>query len=208
MIESFRTMEQYHEERFLAELRGKPSEMSWQALTGTAFHELLAHPEKYNGGSLYAYHGRLGTYTWDAEQVNKILATIDRRGVMECKIVADRTVEGTPVQLVAKADFVLGSCVTDYKCKFGSWSTDDYAPSAQWRLYLDMFGCESFEYRVFEMKEPDEANHVVIKSMDDFRFYRYAALEHDCQQMLEDFVRWLKANGLPNGPVNPWGGKK
>jgi hypothetical protein len=101
-----------------------------------------------------------------------------------------------PVLLQGTCDHINGLAIRDAKCRFSTPAVADYEPSLQWRLYVLLFHATSFTYDLFAMREPDDAGLVVVRETLSCRFWRYAALEADCQRWLLSFADWAEARGL------------
>lgn len=159
---------------------------------GLAFGRVLEDPERYRVPLGYVFDdaGFL-EYQFSPSTIDPCLALIDRRGVLEAKA-AKRY--GT-VDVVAKADHLLGAHLSEFKTTSSTFDFDKYAASCQWRFYLDIFEAAVVTYHVFILD--DHGNGVVtLKSIESFNLYPYPALHQDCVDLLAQFVAYVRAKGL------------
>lgn len=156
-------------------------------LLGKAFGEVLEDPDRYQVPGGYARGG----YTFGDAVMAPVLALIDRRGVFEAKA----TKAYGPIDVVAKADHLLGAHLSEFKTTSSTFDFDKYAASCQWRFMTDIFEPSTITYHVFELD--DHGNSVVdIKQIHSFNLYPYAALHHDCCDLLARFVDYVTVKGL------------
>lgn len=189
-LESFRLFLQpdqdwMTEDRLLAGLRGHGAETP-EMRRGTAFGKVLEDPDAHRVGGGYACLG----YTFGAETMAPAFAVVDRRGVFEAK--AQRTYG--PHDVVAKADHLLGTVLTEFKTSEG-FDIEKYLPSAQWRLMADIFEPSQVTYRVFVLQ--DHGNGVVeVRSVESFTVYPYATLHEECAALVREFAAYAELRGL------------
>jgi hypothetical protein len=180
------------EESLLAKLRGE-GDTTWNMHAGKAWGEILEgkgdfHPEDQR------YHFSDCSYSLADVQLAK--ATIPPGGVHECKAVVETDVDGEPVQVVAKVDYVFGSEITEFKCKWDTLDYSFYEQSLQWRFYLWAFGASSVTYRLFRFLEPDRQGRVVLADMGHVRFWPYPGLDQDCRFWIREFAHWALYRGV------------
>lgn len=191
-LESFRLFMQpdqewMTEQALLDTIRGKfvPTPA---VLLGQAFGQVLETPEAYQVP--YGYRHPLG-YTFDDATMATALALIDRRGVCEAKAVK----RYGAVDVVAKADHLLGAHLSEFKTTQSTFDFDKYAASCQWRFMVDLFEAALVTYHVFILD--DHGNGVVtLKAIESFNLYPYAALHQDCCDLLAQFVAYVTVKGL------------
>lgn len=190
-IEAFRLFmepeqEWMTEDALLAQLRGEFHTNPAIEL-GLAFGKVLEDPDRYlvpGGYRCRGYGFALGT-------IEPALALIDRRGVFEAK--AQRSYGG--VDVVAKADHIIGAHLSEFKTTGSTFNFEKYADSCQWRFMVDIFEPRKVTYHVFVLD--DHGNGVAeLKSIESFNLYPYPALHQDCCELLGQFVRYVTAKGL------------
>ncbi len=156
-------------------------------LLGKAFGMVLEDPDRYQvpGG----YH--CDSYSFSETTMAPALALIDRRGVFEAKAVK---AYGS-IDVVAKADHLFGTHLSEFKTTGSTFDFDKYADSCQWRFMADIFEPSRITYRVFELD--DHGNGVAdLKAAHSFDLYPYAALHQDCCALLARFVDYVTVKGL------------
>jgi hypothetical protein len=157
-------------------------------LLGKAFGEVLEEPDNYDVPGGFLHDG----YHFSAEMMAPVLALIDRRGVFEAK----GTKAYGPHDVVAKADHLLGTHLSEFKTTGSTFNFDKYADSCQWRFMADIFQPTRITYRVFELD--DHGNGVIELKGEPhcFDLYPYAALHADCEALLDRFVSYVTAKGF------------
>lgn len=190
-LESFRLFVQpdqewMSEDDLLATIRGEFRGSPAVAL-GQAFGKVLEDPDRFQVPGGYRCNG----YSFDEATIGPALAIIDRRGVFEAK--AQRSYGG--VDVVAKADHILGSHLSEFKTTCSSFDFDKYAASCQWRFMVDIFQPSKVTYHVF-LLDDHENGVATLKGIESFNLYPYAALHQDCCDLLRQFVDYVTAKGL------------
>lgn len=156
-------------------------------LLGTAFGKVLEDPDRFQVPGGYVY----GEYSFGEDVMAPALALMDRRGVFEAKAVKSYAA----VDVVAKADQLVGSRLIEHKTTSSTFSFDKYAESYQWRFMADIFEPSSITYHVFILD--DHGNGVAeIKSIESFNLYPYPGLHQDCCDLLGRFVAYVRSKGL------------
>lgn len=163
---------------------------------GAAFGLVLQDPDAYRVPGGYACDG----FRFEADTIERALATIDRAGLFEQK----RTARYGAHTVVAKADHLLGLDVTEFKTTT-AYNPDKYARSYQWRFLLDLFRVDLLTYRVFVVREPSLA----LGAIEEFSCVPYGALHADCARLVEAFVAFVRSRALaahlPDRPdVEEW----
>lgn len=154
---------------------------------GLAYGRVLEDPDRYLVPGGYICQG----YSFALKDVEPALAAIDRRGVFEAKGVKAYGA----VDVVAKADHLLGTHLSEFKTTGSTFDFDKYAASCQWRFMVDIFEASRVTYHVFELD--DHGNGVAeLKAVHSFNLYPYAALHQDCGDLLTGFVSYVRAKGL------------
>lgn len=174
----------------LASIRGEFAANHKIAL-GTAFGKVLEDPDRYmvpSGFRVVAYHEQ---FEFGRDVMEPCLALIDRRGVFEAK--AQKDYDG--IDVVSKADHLLGSHLGEFKTTLSSFDVGKYMDSFQWRYVADAFQPSKITYHVFCL---DEATNGVIslKDIHSFNLFPYAGLHQDCCDLLRDFCGYVTARGL------------
>ena len=156
-------------------------------LLGRAFGKVLEDPDKYLVPGGY----RCGAHSFSLATIDPALALIDRRGVCEAKAVKTYG----PIDVVAKADHLLGSHLSEFKTTVSTFDFDKYAASCQWRFMTDIFEPSRITYHVFILD--DHGNGVAdLKSIETFSLFPYAALHQDCCDLLAQFVDFVTVKDL------------
>lgn len=154
---------------------------------GLAFGKVLEDPDRYRVHAGYHCNG----YAFDDATMAPALALIDRQGVFEAKAVKAYG----PIDVVSKADHLLGAHLREFKTTTSTFSFEKYADSCQWRFMVDAFEPAIVTYHVFCLD--DHENGVVeLRSIETFNLYPYAALHQDCCNLLSEFVSYVTAKGL------------
>lgn len=167
-------------EPLLAQLRREMAP-SKPMLAGTALHAALEVAEPGEFSRLEA----LG-HTFDLE----IDGEIDLPPIRELKVTAEHVIDGVPVTVVGKVDAVLGRRVDDHKFT-SRFDPERFLASFQWRIYLDVFGADTFRWNVFEGRAIGE-RHYVIHSLHRLTCYRYPAMRDDIVRELRQFVAFAR----------------
>ena len=108
---------------------------------------------------------------------------------MQVKTVIPIRIGNLIVNLVGVADGIRGATVYDWKCtKPSGFNAEKYARSYQWRAYLEMFACQTFQYDVFEAVLSTFGETILVGAKKTLRFYRYNGMERDLRNELRDWV--------------------
>lgn len=158
-----------------------------KVLLGTAFDNVLTDPETYRVAGGF----QVGRDCFSADMMAEPLRLMDRRGVAQAKATKDYG----DVQIVAKADRLIGAELVENKTTLGSFDADKYERSAQWRLMADIFQPLQITYHVFCLKD-DESGIIDLRSIETIRFYPYDALHQDCAALVRDFRHYVQVRGL------------
>lgn len=156
-------------------------------LLGQAFGRVLESPERYRVSGGYQY----GSHFFSADMMQPAFAVIDYRGIFEAKA----TKQYGDCTVVAMADHLLGSHLSEFKTTLSTFDFDKYAASCQWRVMADIFEPTRITYRVFCLSE-DSAGITDLKSVECFDLYPYANLHRDCVDLVQQFKAFVKAKGL------------
>lgn len=154
---------------------------------GSAFGRVLEDPDQFAipGGF------QCGLFQFGRDVIEPCLALIDRRGVFEAK--ATRDYGG--IDVVAKADHLLGAHLSEYKTTLSTFDVGKYLDSYQWRFMVDIFVPSQVTYHVFCLGEA--TNGVIeLKSIETFNVWPYAACHDDCCALLDEFVGFVRLRGL------------
>ena len=154
---------------------------------GLAYGRILEAPDRFKVKGGY----QCGDYGFAESTIAPALALIDRRGVFEAKA----TKEYGDCVVVAKADHLLGSHLTEFKTTCSSFAIDKYLESCQWRFMVDLFEPSIVTYHVFCLD--DHENGVAeLRSIESFNVYPYSALHADCADLVREFRSYVVAKGL------------
>jgi len=184
-LESFRRVLQSEyavEQELIDQIAGKPFEPTWQMRAGSTWQAALC--------------GEYSTreFWFDSKMLGEARAYVGS-GLCEVKSTKILDVHGSPVALVAQVDHVRGLALQENKAKFGTPDARDYEPSLQWRAYLLVHDAASVQYNLWNFKDP-KCGYCELRSVDSFRFWRYAELEADCRRWLRAFLDWANARKL------------
>lgn len=158
---------------------------------GSAFGRVLETPEPYAvaGGYRIVVDGQ--TFEFGADVMAAPLALMDRRGVFEAKALKAYG----PVDVVAKADQIIGARLVEHKTTLSTFDFEKYADSYQWRFMADIFEPSVITYHVFCLAEAP--NGVIeLRSTETFNLYPYPDLHADCCALLDRFIEYVTARGL------------
>ena len=158
---------------------------------GSAFGLVLEDPDRYliPGGYRLSVNGE--SFAFGRDVLEPCLALIDRRGVFEAK--GTRRYGNDDV--VAKADHLLGSHLSEFKTTLSTFDVTKYLDSYQWRYMTDIFAPSQITYHVFCLKEA--TNGVVeLRGVESFNVWPYAACHEDCVALLDEFVGYVRHRGL------------
>jgi hypothetical protein len=154
---------------------------------GSAFGQVLEDPDRY----LVAGGYRCGAFAFGRDVIDPCLAVIDRRGVFEAKAVKAYD----DIDVVSKADHVLGAHLSEFKTTLSSFDVTKYMDSYQWRFMADAFQPTRITYHVFCLAEAP--NGVIeLKDIHSFNLFPYANLHQDCADLLREFCGYVTARGL------------
>lgn len=158
---------------------------------GSAFGKVLEDPLPYvaPGGFRITVNGE--AFAFGSDVMDPCLALMDRRGVFEAKGVK----RYGDVDVVAKADQLVGARLIEHKTTLSSFDFDKYAASCQWRFMVDIFEPKIVTYHVFCLSEA--ANGVIeLRTIESFNLFPYAELHQDCQGLVRRFCEYVRAKGL------------
>lgn len=101
-----------------------------------------------------------------------------------------------PIELVAKADTLIGDEVYEIKTNWSSFSFDKYTDSWQWRCYCSLFGVKRVQYQVFELRADRDG---VVSTLKDSHVFN-CSIEPDNETQLKsylgDFAFFIYNNNL------------
>lgn len=107
-----------------------------------------------------------------------------------------------PIWVHGRVDVLHGIFIRDIKTKYSAVRYDDYANSAQWRLYLDLTGLDTFYFDVFEFPGYRKDVHGCDVSALGIRPYgaieqiRYGGMEDDDRRLVRDFTDFIVRHDL------------
>lgn len=173
----FRANEDAELADLLAHLR-KETPPTEAMLAGTAFHAALEIAEPGAEFPQMEANGFLFDITVDAE--------IDLPQIREMKATRDYLIGDCLVTLVGKVDAIQGHTVFDHKLT-GRYDAERFLGSYQWRVYLEVFGANTFVWNVFEAKETGP-KHRTIHALHRLTAHRYPGMDRDVTRELSLFV--------------------
>ena len=185
-VESFRQWRDDEEadlELLLNRMRGLGGE-SEAMRAGTAFHAALEMaPTGIEVETLEA-NGHVFTFAGDFE--------IGLPKIREVRASKVYMVDGEPISISGQLDAIEGKRVEDHKTT-GRFDPDRYLTGYQWRLYLDIFGADTFRWNVFEIKQDSEdPMHWEVTATHRLEQCRYPAMTADCQALVADLARFAR----------------
>lgn len=98
-----------------------------------------------------------------------------------------------------RVDAMIGNGIVDYKST-QSFDADRLMEGYQWRLYLDMTGCECFTWKVFVIGEMGFPQQYEVIQVHELTQYRYPGISDDCSRLAREFYHFaqqLEASGMP-----------
>lgn len=101
-------------------------------------------------------------------------------------------VDKEPITISGQLDALIGKRIEDHKTT-ERFNSEAYFEGYQWRLYLDIFGCDVFRWNVFEC-EPvkNETKTYNVYGLNKLEQHRYPELGLDCQNMVAEFARFMR----------------
>ena len=101
------------------------------------------------------------------------------------------------------ADMIDGFQIRDIKTKYSQVFDSEYTNSAQWRLYLEMFGAETFHFDLFQFKGYDKSKYGMdVRGLELMRYepaitcHYYKGMEEDNRCLIDEFIKWTKIRGV------------
>lgn len=88
-----------------------------------------------------------------------------------------------------RVDGLSGRRITDYKTT-QSFDADRLLEGFQWRFYLDMADCDTFEWKVFVLRERLYREYDVVQTHDLVQ-YRYSTLHEECNRLAQNFLGFV-----------------
>lgn len=175
-----------------AQIKGQLVPESWQARVGKDIHALLDVRADFSSEQA------VGKFLIDPETFESVKAACLLPPADECLPEVKLTAFVSPAVCISgRLDLLWGNTVYDHKCKFSSWSPEDYERSLQWRFYLEMSGARTFTYNILSFYEPKKDGELLrFKGGETLRFWRYDGMRADCLNWLGMFLDWAEARGL------------
>lgn len=96
-----------------------------------------------------------------------------------------------------RVDVLHGTFIRDIKTKYSPVKYDDYANSAQWKLYLDLSDLDTFYFDLFEFpgykkdKHGYDVSSLGIRPYGAIECIRYDGMEKENQQLVCDFTDFV-----------------
>lgn len=139
---------------------------------GTAFHAAL---ERASEGITHVLTD--GGYSFDFD----IDAEISLPELREIRA----TSKYGPLLVTGKFDALDGRTIIDHKTT-AHFDAERYVSGYQWRYYLDIFGCNTFRWNVFEIREIEPRTYMV-QSYHRLEQSRYPGMHEDCMRLALEF---------------------
>lgn len=162
-------------EWLLRKLRGEEPQTE-AMMAGEAFHKILEAPD-FEEQTELACNGFEFSVLCEVELV---LPSV--RELRIEKKYGDLLVRG-------RVDGITGTTVTDYKTT-AQFDPERLLEGYQWRLYLDMTDCNSFDWKVFVLNERKERRYDVTQT-HDLSQCRYTDLRTDCERLAADYLEFI-----------------
>jgi len=190
-LESYRRVlqEEYaREDELIASIKGKPFEPNQYMLAGTAFHAILADPDKHREGDKDGGYYTSKGWFFDEETTDVAVLHV---GKGSCEVPGFKIFQTShgPITVNGICDRINGKIIRDAKA---TWSTPDaknYERSLQWKLYLQLFEADQFAYDIFAFSEPKDG-FCKLRDIVSFNLFRYPEIGADCERWVRDFVQW------------------
>lgn len=179
LFRSWRNDEELDMEWLLRHLRGEEPQ-SPQMMAGEAFHKAI---ENANLGETAELVSEPYRFYIQCE------GSVELPPYRELKIdkqYGDLLVRGRVDGLKAKT-------VTDYKTT-GQFDADRLLEGYQWRFYLDMLECDTFIWKVFVLREFDNAYAYDVTQTHELTQKRYPGMAEDCHRLAADYAEFARAN--------------
>lgn len=94
------------------------------------------------------------------------------------------------LEVTGQVDGLNGLTVIDHKTT-SKFDADRYLQGCQWRFYLDIFGADSFEWNIWEIKEQEPMVYSV-KPPQVLSVHRYPGIEDDCIKLAAQYEEFAK----------------
>lgn len=167
---------------FLAQLR-RELPATPAMLAGTALHKALEMSEPGEFEAMKA-NGHRFVFADDVE--------ISLPEIREMKVTAERWIGDVLVTLVGMVDAVHGRSVTDHKFT-QRFDPERFLNSYQWRVYLDLFDADRFDWIVYEAKEIGPCEFMVT-DVHRLTAHRYPGMSEDLNRELAAYVDFAKVH--------------
>lgn len=152
---------------------------------GTAFHRVLELAQEGAELDAVEHDGFLFTFRGDFEVALPV--------VREVRASKTYMVDGQPIVISGQCDCITGKRVEDHKTT-ARFDPDRFLEGYQWRLYLEIFGADTFRWNVFEWLEVEHEDLLAyqVRAMHRLEQHRYPGMADDCQRLVEDFARFVR----------------
>lgn len=175
---------------------------------GSAWGRILEHPARFKVPGGYRVE-KQSDHPWDRPVfvpdlvLAEALPYVDhRRGVFEAKAAQSYGA----IDVVSKADMLLGSRLYEFKSPTSGFDPDKYAESYQWRFMVDAFEPSLVTYLVFCLFIPtrndewctngDGAWQPRLEDIHEMNLYPYPGLRRDCQDLVHRFADYVRQREL------------
>ncbi len=193
-LDSFRRVLDYDyadEGELIASVKREPVIMPWYVHAGSAWQSLL---ESEVTPITDIGRIKVGDFYFDSTALRSAHAILGP-GVTEVKATKVYQTSHGQATVVAQADHVFGTIITDNKFKASTPDARDYENNLQWRLYCDVHGASCFRYILYDFADQKDG-YCELKNIISFKFWPYSELEADCNRWLNLFLGWADSRGL------------
>jgi hypothetical protein len=200
-LESFRrfqveTSENYDTEAQLIESLSGKFEGNDKTNIGSAFHYCI---ENYNYEITPEPIIKLFGVTLNQNQINQAINHAAKLGTFTPEIRLPKTFKTKygDLSVTGQTDVLQGLILRDTKVTFKPRTFEYYFNSAQWKIYLSIFGLDKFYYDVFEVQGYDEImgrdiSNCTIKQYEPIECLRYEQMEKDIETLIYNFCEWVE----------------
>ena len=203
-LESFRrfqveTSENYDTEAQLIESLSGKFEGNDKTNIGTACHFIVENSgqkifENYLGTIEEKFKVKMNT-----EQLVLFIQHSKNLGIFTPEIRLPKTFQTKygDLSVTGQTDVLQGLILRDTKVTFKPRTFEYYFNSAQWKIYLSIFGLDKFYYDVFEVQGYDESmgrdiSSCTIKQYEPIECLRYEQMDRDIETLIYNFCEWVE----------------
>jgi hypothetical protein len=176
-------------EKLIASVLGTEPESPAMAL-GSAWDRIVQDPEAYYVMADGVY--RSDGFTFGGLDAREALALLPHGAIWQVK----STLELDGHTLVAIADALHGTEITEVKATLGTFDVEKYLQSKQWRAMAAIFEASKIMYHVTEWREGGEGEPLRLNAVHQLPVYPYPGLLDDLRRDAADFAAFVREQGL------------